>query len=89
MMNETPEAALRSRIADLEQQLKSADEGVSRLASRCLALEKEVESYRAAHPQREMHTDSPPFCSRCSITMRASASRSGTPSLPRTTSAMS
>ena len=59
MNNETPEAALRSRIADLEQQLKSADEGVSRLASRCLALEKEVESYRAAHPQREMHTDSP------------------------------
>ena len=53
MNNETPEAALRSRIADLEQQLKSADEGVSRLASRCLALEKEVESYRAAHPQRD------------------------------------
>ena len=36
MMNETPEAALRSRIADLEQQLKLADEGTSRLAQRCL-----------------------------------------------------
>mgnify|MGYP000673214222 CR=1 FL=1 len=29
MMNDTPEAALRSRIADLEQQLKLADEGLS------------------------------------------------------------
>lgn len=30
-----------------------------RLAARCLDLEKEVQSYLAAHPQREMHTDSP------------------------------
>ena len=59
MNNETPEAALRSRIADLEQQLKLSDEGCSRLAARCLDLEKEVQSYLAAHPQREMHTDSP------------------------------
>lgn len=29
MNNETPEAALRSRIADLEQQLKLSDEGLS------------------------------------------------------------
>ena len=79
MNNETPEAALRSRIADLEQQLKLSDEGCSRLASRCLDLEKEVQSYLAAHPQREMHTDSPPFCSRCSTLMQASASPSGTP----------
>ena len=79
MNNETPDAALRSRIADLEQQLKLSDEGCSRLAARCLDLEKEVQSYLAAHPQREMHTDSPPFCSRCSILMQASASPSGTP----------
>lgn len=59
MNNETPEAALRSRIAELEQQLRLSDEGVSHLAERCLALEKEVESYRAVHPQREKHTDSP------------------------------
>lgn len=59
MNNETPEAALRSRIADLEQQLTASDEGVSHLAKRCLALEKEVEAYRATHPQREKHTDSP------------------------------
>ena len=50
MNNETPEAALRSRIADLEQQLKLSDEGCSRLAARCLDLEKEVQSYLAAHP---------------------------------------
>lgn len=59
MMNDTPEAALRSRIADLEQQLKLSDEGVSRLAERCFALEQEVQSYLAARPQRELHADSP------------------------------
>ena len=59
MMNETPEAALRSRIADLEQQLKLADEGTSRLAQRCLELEKQLQTFYAAHPQRERQTDSP------------------------------
>ena len=61
MNNAAPEntAALQSRIEDLEQQLKLSDEGVSKLAERCLALEQEVQSYLAAHPQREMHTDSP------------------------------
>ena len=49
MMNETPEAALRSRIADLEQQLKLADEGTSRLAQRCLELEKQLQTFYAAH----------------------------------------
>ncbi len=58
MNNETP-AALHSRIADLEQQLKLSDEGVSRLAERCFALEQEVQGYLAAHPQRELHADSP------------------------------
>ena len=61
MNNEAPAttAALQGRIADLEQQLKLSDEGVSRLAQRCLALEQEVQSYLAAHPQTEKHTDSP------------------------------
>ena len=59
MMNETPEAALRSRIADLEQQLKLADEGTSRLAQRCLELEKQLHTFYAAHPQKERQTDSP------------------------------
>ena len=45
MMNDTPEAALRSRIADLEQQLRLADEGTSRLAQRCLELEKQLQRY--------------------------------------------
>ncbi len=56
MNNETP-AALQSRIADLEQQLKLADEGASRLAERCLTLEQEVQEYLSAHPQRELHAD--------------------------------
>ena len=59
MMNETPEAALRSRIADIEQQLKLADEGTSRLAQRCLELEKQLQTFYAAHPQKERQTDSP------------------------------
>ena len=42
MTNEAPAttAALQGRIADLEQQLKLSDEGVSRLAQRRLALEQ-------------------------------------------------
>ena len=44
MNNDVPEtlAAARSRAADLEQQLKLSDEGVSRLAQRCLELEQQV-----------------------------------------------
>ena len=61
MNNAAPEstAALQDKIIELERQLKLSDEGNSRLAERCLALEKEVQSYLAAHPQREMHTNSP------------------------------
>ena len=62
MNNETPEAALRSRIADLEQQLKLSDEGCSRLAARCLDLEKEVQSYLCGPPPaREAHRFPRPF----------------------------
>ena len=73
MNNETPEAALRSRIADLEQQLKLSDEGCSRLAARCLDLEKEVQSYLAGPtPSARCTPIPPPFCSRCSTLMQAS-----------------
>ena len=93
MNNEAPAstAALQARIADLEQQLKLSDEGVSRLAERCLGLEQEVQSYLAAHPQNEKHTDSPALLQPTrrssdlpSILMRASAFRRKTPSPPRT-----
>ena len=49
MNNDVPEtlAAARSRAADLEQQLKLSDEGVSRLAQRCLELEQQVLNYQA------------------------------------------
>ena len=49
MNHDAPEtlAALRDRAADLEQQLKLSDEGVSRLAERCLALEQQVLGYEA------------------------------------------
>lgn len=50
MNNDAPEtlAAVRSRTADLEQQLRLSDEGVSRLAQRCLELEQQVLSYQSA-----------------------------------------
>lgn len=50
MNNDAPEtlAAVRSRAAELEQQLKLSDEGVSRLAQRCLELEQQVLAYEAA-----------------------------------------
>ena len=51
MTNEAPAttAALQGRIADLQQQLKLSDEGVSRLAQRCLALEQEVQALSLIH----------------------------------------
>ena len=49
MNNDAPQtlAAARSRAAELEQQLKLSDEGVSRLAQRCLELEQQVLKYEA------------------------------------------
>lgn len=81
MNNAAPEntAALQEKIAELEQQLKLSDEGASHLAERCLSLEQKVQSYLAAHPQREMHMTRPLCCSRCSIMMQASAFRKRTP----------
>lgn len=35
-------AALQARVAELEQQLKLSDEGVSKLAQRCLELEQQL-----------------------------------------------
>ena len=35
-------AALQARVAELEQQLKLSDEGVSQLAQRCLELEQQL-----------------------------------------------
>lgn len=35
-------AAMQAHIAELEQQLKLSDEGVSRLAQRCLELEQQL-----------------------------------------------
>ena len=50
MNNEIPEtlAAAQSRVIDLEQQLRLSDEGVSRLAQRCLELEQQMLTYQAA-----------------------------------------
>ena len=54
MNNDAPEtlAAARSRAADLEQQLKLSDEGVSRLAQRCLELEQQVLYYLFRYPEK-------------------------------------
>ena len=49
MNNDAPETldAAGSRVAELEQQLRLSDEGVSRLAQRCLELEQQVLKYEA------------------------------------------
>lgn len=53
MNNDIPETAAAAcrRTADLEQQLRLSDEGVSRLAQRCLELEQQVLTYQAALAQ--------------------------------------
>lgn len=48
-----------ARIEELERQLRLSDEGVSRLAQRCLELEQELQASLAAHPRRELKVDSP------------------------------
>lgn len=60
MNHDVPEtlAAARSRAADLEQQLKLSDEGVSRLAERCLELEQQVLTYQAALAKHSSETES-------------------------------
>lgn len=49
MNNDIPQstAALQARTAELEQQLRLSDEGVSRLAQRCLELEQQVLTCKA------------------------------------------
>ena len=49
MNNDAPQTldAAGSRMAELEQQLRLSDEGVSRLAQRCLELEQQVLKYEA------------------------------------------
>lgn len=81
MNNAAPEntAALQEKIAELEQQLKLSDEGVSHLAERCLALEQKVQSYLAAHPSARCILTRPLCCNRCSIMTQASAFRKRTP----------
>ncbi len=39
---QTPEAQAKARIAELEEQLSLSDQGVSKLAQRCLALEQQL-----------------------------------------------
>ena len=60
MNHDVPEtlAAARSRAADLEQQLKLSDEGVSRLAERCLELEQQVLTYQAALAKHSSENES-------------------------------
>lgn len=58
MHNDIPEtaAALQARTAELEQQLRLSDEGVSRLAQRCLELEQQVLTCKA-ELARHKHTE--------------------------------
>lgn len=59
MSNEIPETAadFQARTAELEQQLRLSDEGVSRLAQRCLELEQQVLTCKAELARRHTETD--------------------------------
>ena len=61
MNNDIPQtpAELQARTAELEQQLRLSDEGVSRLAQRCLELEQQVLVYQAELAKHAGDTDSP------------------------------
>ena len=61
MNNDAPVtlAALQAHADELEQQLKLSDEGVSRLAERCLALEQQVLFYETELAKHAGDTDSP------------------------------
>ena len=60
MNNDAPEtvAALRARTADLEQQLRLADEGTSRLAQHCMELEQQVLTCQAELAKHSTEADS-------------------------------
>lgn len=59
MNQNLPETDLHSRIQELEQQLRLAEQGASRLAQRNLALQQELEAMAALSPQMELHENSP------------------------------
>ena len=61
MNNDAPAtlAALQAHAAELEQQLKLSDEGVSRLAERCLELEQQVLTYQTELAKHNSDADSP------------------------------
>ena len=60
MNNDAPEtfAALQTHTAELEQQLRLSDEGVSRLAQRCLELEQQVLTYQTELAKHSNDADS-------------------------------
>lgn len=59
MNNDAPQTldAAGSRVAELEQQLRLSDEGVSRLAQRCLELEQQVLKYEAVLASQSADTE--------------------------------
>ena len=60
MNNDAPEtfAALQTHAAELEQQLRLSDEGVSKLAQRCLELEQQVLTYQTELAKHSSDADS-------------------------------
>ena len=50
-------AAMQAHIAELEQQLKLSDEGVSQLAQRCLELEQQLLTYQTKLSKRSAETE--------------------------------
>ena len=62
-------AALQAHIAELEQQLRLSDEGVSQLAQRCLELEQQLLVCQTELAKHSTETDN--FTRSCSTTPAA------------------
>lgn len=65
-------AALQAHIAELEQQLKLSDEGVSQLAQRCLELEQQLLTCQTELSSTAPRPKTSPLpCRSCSMTPAA------------------
>ncbi len=74
MNNDAPKtpAAMQAHIAELEQQLKLSDEGVSQLAQRCLELEQQLLACQTELAKHSAEAEISPLpCRSCSTTPAA------------------
>ena len=70
-------AAMQAHIAELEQQLKLSDEGVSQLAQRCLELEQQLLACQTELAKHSAEAENSTLTRRSCSTTPAAAFRPG------------